>query len=73
MGHYKEKDKNTMLLEYGPYTIIKHIGENVFKLDLAFYMGLHIVFNTNPSMLNINEDEYVMLIPKELIVEISNW
>jgi hypothetical protein len=46
--------------------------ESAFKLDLPTYMGIHPAFNIdhlklyNLSILNGDEDEYVMFSPKEL-------
>jgi len=34
-------------------------------------MGVHPIFNTNASMLDINEEEFVMSISKKLIVEVN--
>ena len=34
-------------LQYGPYSILKHIGENDFHLDLPACFGLHPVFNAD--------------------------
>ena len=34
-------------LQYGPYSILKQIGENTFKLDIHAFLGLHLVFNVD--------------------------
>ena len=34
-------------LWYGPYSILKNIGENVFQLGIPVDLGLHPVFNVN--------------------------
>ena len=34
-------------LRYGPYSILKHIGENDFQLDIPACLGLHLVFNVD--------------------------
>lgn len=34
-------------LRYGPYTILKKIGENYFELSIPPYLGLHSVFNVD--------------------------
>ena len=32
-------------LRYGPYKIIKKVGENAFELNLPPFLGVHLVFN----------------------------
>ena len=32
-------------LRYGPYSILKQIGENDFQLNIPAFLGLHPVFN----------------------------
>ena len=34
-------------LRYGPYSILKHIRENDFQLDIPSCLGLHPVFNVD--------------------------
>ena len=34
-------------LRYGPYSILKQIGENAFQLDIPACLGLHPVFNVD--------------------------
>ena len=34
-------------LRYGPYNILKQIGENAFQLDVPACLGLHPVFNVD--------------------------
>ena len=34
-------------LRYGPYNILKQIGENTFQLDIPACLGLHPVFNVD--------------------------
>ena len=34
-------------LRYGPCSILKKIGENVFQLDIPACLVLHIVFNVD--------------------------
>ena len=34
-------------LQYGPYSILKHIGENNFQLNIHTCLGLHPVFNVD--------------------------
>ena len=35
-------------LHYGPYNIIKKVGENAFELNLPSFLGIHLVFNVEP-------------------------
>ena len=39
--------RNLKPLRYGPYSILKHIGENVFQLYILACLGLHPVFNVD--------------------------
>ena len=34
-------------LRYGPYSILKQIGENSFQLDIPAWLGLHPIFNVD--------------------------
>ena len=34
-------------LRYGPYNILKQIGEKAFQLDIPAYLGLHPIFNVD--------------------------
>ena len=34
-------------LQYGPYNILKHIGENTFQLDIPACLSLHPIFNVD--------------------------
>ena len=34
-------------LRYGPYTIIKVVGDNTFELNIPPFLGLHPVFNVD--------------------------
>ena len=34
-------------LRYGPYSILKQMGENAFQLDIPACLGLHPVFNVD--------------------------
>lgn len=53
-------------LRYGPYTIVKQVGENAFELNLPSFLGLHPVFNVEllrpyfPPLLDISQaTEYI--------------
>ena len=39
--------QNMKPLPYGPYSILKQIGENDFQLDIPARLGLHLVFNVD--------------------------
>ena len=39
--------RNMKPLRYVPYSILKHIGENTFQLDIPLFLGLHPVFNVD--------------------------
>ena len=41
MGPYRKLKP----FQYGPYSILKQIGENAFQLDIRACLGLHSVFN----------------------------
>ena len=44
---FKEKERKIKPLRYGPYLIIKQLGNNAFCLDLPPYIGLHTMFNVD--------------------------
>ena len=45
--HFIGPYKNMKPLRYGPYSILKHIGENTFQLDIPAWLGRHLVFNVD--------------------------
>ena len=61
-------------LHYGPYKIIKKVGENAFELNLPPFLGVHLVFNVEllkpyfPPLLDIadvvEEINHIELNPK---------
>ena len=34
-------------LQYGPYIVLEHIGENAYRLDFPTQLGIHDVLNVN--------------------------
>eukprot|EP00253_Pinus_taeda_P033938 PITA_33938 len=58
-------------LQYGPYTIIKAVGDNAFELSIPPFLGLHPVFNVDylwpyfPPLLDTS-DIVEQLTPTEL-------
>ena len=45
--HLAGPHRKLFLLQYGPYTITKAVGDNSFKLSIPPFLGLHLVFNVD--------------------------
>ena len=41
----QEEGKNLKPIHYGPFKIIKQVGNNAFQLDLPSYMQMYSIFN----------------------------
>ena len=58
-------------LWYGPYTVLDHIGENSYRLDLPPHLGIHDVLNTKKMKLfdpPLLEDTITVLHPVDNIL-----
>jgi hypothetical protein len=47
MEHLVGPYRKIHLLQYGPYTITKAIGDNAFELSIPPFLGLYPVFNVD--------------------------
>ena len=46
-GAFTRPHRKLKPLQYGPYSILRQIGENDFQLDIPACLGLHPVFNVD--------------------------